>query len=345
MELSNIKLSVLDQSPVRKGVTAEQALQETLELAKHTDHLGYHRFWVAEHHNIDSLAGSAPEVLMAHLAGQTKNIRIGSGGVMMPNHTALKVAENFKLLEALFPGRIDLGMGRAPGTDRLTASVLAPNNNFSDQDFVNQLFDLQAYFHNTAEAGTIQEKVKAIPMAATAPKQWLLSSSGGSVRFAAHFGTGFSFAHFINPNGGPEAVDLYRRHFKPSADFTSPQANVAIFIFVSDDPEKVKQHQALMDFRFLSLERGQGLSPVGYADIKDEVYTDAELERIAYNRKRIIAGNSRSVKEQITRLVNNYQVDEVIAITIAEEFDDRLQSYTLLKEVFKETENVAQVAE
>jgi len=136
MNTSKIRLSVLDQSPVRKGVTAEQAVQETIELARHADQLGYTRFWVSEHHNTGSLAGSTPEVLLAYIASQTKNIRIGSGGVMMPNHSALKVAENFRMLEALAPGRVDLGMGRAPGTDRITASMLNPSNQFREQDFI-----------------------------------------------------------------------------------------------------------------------------------------------------------------------------------------------------------------
>ncbi|HZX58722.1 MAG TPA: MsnO8 family LLM class oxidoreductase, partial [Mucilaginibacter sp.] len=156
MNTKQIRLSVLDQSPVRKGVTAEQAVRETIELAKYTDQLGYTRFWISEHHNTGSLAGSTPEVLLAYLGSQTKNIRIGSGGIMMPNHSTLKVAENFRMLEALFPGRVDLGMGRAPGTDRLTASVLNPSNQFSEQDFINQLYDLLNYFHDRGDPGTPQ---------------------------------------------------------------------------------------------------------------------------------------------------------------------------------------------
>lgn len=334
MEPNNIRLSVLDQSPVRKGATAEQALQETVALAKHADKLGFHRFWVAEHHNTTSLAGSSPEVLMAHLAGQTRDIRIGSGGIMMPNHSALKVAENFRLLEALFPGRIDLGMGRAPGTDRLTASILNPYNKFSEQDFIEQLYDLQGYFRNTAATGTIQERVKAIPMALTAPKQWILSSSGGSVKFAAHFGTGLVFAHFINPHGGAQAVKVYRDNFKPSVDFALPEAAVAIFVFCSDDEEKVMRHHAVMDHRFLQLERGMGLTPVSYNDVKDNVYTSAEQERIDHNRKRVIAGNSKQVKAQLTKLAADYNADEIIAITITEDFQDRLDSYSNLYSLF-----------
>src|SRR6195952_3198521 len=169
MNTNKIRLSVLDQSPIRKGVTAEQAVQETVALAKYTDELGYTRFWVSEHHNTGSLAGSTPEVLLAYLGSQTKNIRIGSGGVMMPNHSTLKVAENFRMLEALFPGRVDLGMGRAPGTDRLTASVLNPSNQFREEDFIEQLFDLVNYFHDRGEPGTAQTKVRAIPQVKTTP--------------------------------------------------------------------------------------------------------------------------------------------------------------------------------
>src|SRR6202012_1787586 len=241
MNTNKIRLSVLDQSPVRKGVTAEQAVKETIELAKYTDQLGYTRFWVSEHHNTGSLAGSTPEVLLAYLAAQTKSIRIGSGGIMMPNHSSLKVAENFRMLEALAPGRVDLGMGRAPGTDRLTASVLNPSNQFKEQDFIEQLYDLRNYFHDTGELGSPLGKIRAIPQVQTVPDMWLLSSSGQSGLFAAHFGMGLSFAHFINPIGGPEAVAMYRERFKPSDDMPNEHASVAIFVFCSEDKEKLKQ--------------------------------------------------------------------------------------------------------
>src|ERR1700704_1105834 len=214
MDTKNIRLSVLDQSPVRKGVTAEQAVKETIALAKLTDQLGYTRFWVSEHHNTGSLAGSTPEVLLAYLGGQTKNIRVGSGGIMMPNHSTLKVAENFRMLEALFPGRVDLGMGRAPGTDRLTASVLNPSNQFGEQDFINQLYDLLNYFHDRGDPGTPQSKIRAIPQVQTVPGMWLLSSSGESGLFAAHFGMGLSFAHFINPIRGPQGLAAFLEKFK-----------------------------------------------------------------------------------------------------------------------------------
>jgi luciferase family oxidoreductase group 1 len=335
MNTKNIRLSVLDQSPVRKGVTAEQAVKETIELAKYTDQLGYTRFWVSEHHNTGSLAGSTPEVLMAHLAGQTKNIRIGSGGVMMPNHSALKVAENFRMLEALFPGRIDLGMGRAPGTDRLTASMLNPSNQFREQDFIEQLYDLRNYFHDRGELGTPQSKIRAIPQVQTVPDMWLLSSSGQSGLFAAHFGMGLSFAHFINPIGGPEAVALYRERFQPSEDMPEQQANLAIFVFCSEDEEKIKRHQAVMDHRFNQFEKGAGIVPIGYEDIKGVVYSPAEQERILYNRKRVVTGNPEEMKIKLAQLASDYKVDEIICVTITEDFEDRLESYKLLAQIFQ----------
>jgi luciferase family oxidoreductase group 1 len=334
MSTKPIRLSVLDQSPVRKGVTAEQAIQETAELARYTDQLGYTRFWVSEHHNTGSLAGSTPEVLLAYLGSQTKNIRIGSGGVMMPNHSALKVAENFRMLEALFPGRVDLGMGRAPGTDRLTAAMLNPSNQFREQDFVNQLYDLNNYFHDRGDPGTPLSKIRAIPQIQTVPDMWLLSSSGESGLFAAHFGMGLSFAHFINPIGGPEAVARYRERFQPSEDRAEPAASVAIFVFCSEDEEKIRQHQALMEFRFNQLEQGKGILPVNYDDIKDINYTVHELERMIHHRKRIITGNPVEIKQRLTKLADDYNVDEIIAVTIAEDFDDRLLSYKHLADVF-----------
>jgi luciferase family oxidoreductase group 1 len=334
MNTNKIKLGVLDQSPIRKGATPEQAIQETIALAKYTDTLGYTRFWVAEHHNTGILAGSTPEVLMAHLAGQTKNIRIGSGGVMMPNHSALKVAENFRMLEALFPGRIDLGMGRAPGTDRLTASVLNPSNQFREQDFIEQLYDLNNYFHDTGEPGTAQAKVRAIPQVKTVPAMWLLSSSGESGLLAAHFGMGLSFAHFINPVSGPRAVANYRERFKPSQDMIKEQVNVAVFVFCSEDEEKIKQHQAMMDYRFNQFEKGVPLVPVSYGDIKHIVYTADEQIRIKHNRQRVITGTPGEIKLKLKWLAEDYKVDELLAVTITEHFDDRLQSYKLLADTF-----------
>ncbi|RAK01999.1 luciferase family oxidoreductase group 1 [Larkinella arboricola] len=330
-----MKLSVLDQSPIRKGSTAREALQETVALAKLTEELGYTRFWVSEHHNVTSLAGTTPEILIAHLAGQTESIRIGSGGVMLPHYSALKVAENFRMLETLFPGRIDLGMGRAPGGDRVTASLLNPTNTFSDQDLVQQLFDLQNYLNDRYAPGSVQAKVRAMPIPPSVPEQWLLSSSGQSGTLAAHFGMGFSFAHFINPHGGPEAVQHYRARFQPSENLEQPQVNVAIFVFCSNDPETVQRQQAMIDYRFLQYETRGKVDPFDYDDIKTVDFSPAEEARIQHNRQRMIMGNAEEVKKQLLIYADRYEVDELMLVNVGTEFEERLESYRLLAEAFE----------
>jgi len=189
-----LKLSVLDQTPIRRGSNAVEALQESVELVRLAEALGYTRYWISEHHNIGTLACAAPEILLARLGAETTHIRLGSGGIMLPNHSTLKVAENFRLLEGLFPGRIDLGIGRAPGGDRLTASLLNPSNTFDPQEYVQQITTLKSFCSDDSTPDTVHEKVKAIPRIPTSPELWMLTSSGESAYLAAHFGMALSFA-------------------------------------------------------------------------------------------------------------------------------------------------------
>ncbi len=335
MKEKKIRLSVLDQSPIRKMGTARQALQETIQLAKTADKLGYTRFWVSEHHNTRGLAGSTPEVLIAHLAGKTHYIRVGSGGVMLPHYSALKVAENFRMLETLFPGRIDLGIGRAPGTDRLTAQALNPYNTFSQQDFIQQLTDLGHYLNDTFEPGTDLARIQAIPSAETVPPVWLLSSSGQSGVFAAHFGFGFSFAHFINPNGGPQMVKSYRENFQASDNLSTPEANASIFVLCADTEKKAQELQAVMDLLMLRIEKGIRAGVPPYEDAVAQEYTEAELARIQYNRQRMVAGTPEQVKLKLTQMAAEYDVDELVIVTITYDFADRLRSYELLAQAFE----------
>ncbi|EPG73197.1 luciferase family oxidoreductase, group 1 [Leptospira fainei serovar Hurstbridge str. BUT 6] len=330
-----LKLSVLDQSPIRKGGTAKQAVRETVELIRLVDRLGYHRFWVSEHHNILGLAGSSPEVLIAHLAGETNRIRVGSGGVMLPNHSSLKVAENFRMLETLFPGRIDLGVGRAPGGDRLTAAILNPGNSFVQNDFVQQLIDLKHFLTDTVEPDSIQEKVKAIPIAETVPELWILTSSGESGLLAAHFGMALSFAHFINPNGGPQAMRAYRERFQQSEALRRPQGSVGVFVLCAETEEKANELRAVMDRQLLNIEKGISEGIVSYDEIKSRRYTDAEEYRIAYNRGRMVTGTPVQVKARLLDLAKEYQVDEIVVTTITHDFKDRLRSYELLADAFQ----------
>lgn len=329
------KLSILDQTPVRRGSNALQALQESVELVKFADSAGYTRYWISEHHNMATLACAAPEVLLARLGAASEKIRLGSGGIMLPNHSALKVAENFKLLEALFPGRIDLGIGRAPGGDRLTASVLNPSNNFDPQEYVEQITALKGFLNDDATPDTIHQKVKAIPHIDTVPELWMLTSSGESAYLAAHFGMALSFAQFINPVGGPEAMRQYRRRFKPSEALTEPKGSVGVFAFCADTEEKAARVQSVMDYRLLNLGKGQVDEAPSYESVKDYKYTSEELRFVQYNRQRMIIGTPDLVKVKMKALAQDFEVDEVVIATFADSADDRIRSYELMAEMFR----------
>ncbi|WP_324677941.1 LLM class flavin-dependent oxidoreductase [Hymenobacter sp. GOD-10R] len=336
-----IRLSVLDQSPIPQGTTARQAIQNTIELAHLADRLGYTRYWVSEHHNAGSLAGTTPEVLLARLGAETEHLRLGSGGVMLPHYSALKVAENFRMLETLYPNRIDLGIGRAPGGDRLTASILNPANKFDENDFIDQLQDLDRYLTDEQGEGPF---VQAAPVTDTVPERWLLSSSGQSGLFAAYLGWAFSFAHFINPNGGPQMMRMYKERFRPSPLLRAPQANFAIFVMCADTAEKAKQLEDTMVLQMMRLERGERVGFPPYEEIKAYRYSDEELGRVAHQRKRMVSGTPEQVHAKLTKLAADYDVDEIVAVTITHDFADRLRSYELLAQVFELTPRTAQVA-
>ncbi|HEX8503981.1 MAG TPA: LLM class flavin-dependent oxidoreductase [Hymenobacter sp.] len=330
-----LRLNVLDQSPIRPGSTPRQAVLETVELAQLADRLGYTRFWVSEHHNTETLAGTTPEVLIAHLGNHTSRIRLGSGGVMLPHYSALKVAENFRMLETLFPGRIDLGMGRAPGGDRLTAHALNPANTFSEQDFVEQLMDLQAYLRDDKVPETIHERVMAGPQAPSVPELWLLSSSGQSGLFAAHLGMAFSFAQFINGHGGPAAVRTYRQRFQPSKELAAPLANMAVFTICADTEAKAQELRAAMDLMLLRFGKGErGTFPTA-DEVRSYQFTAEDRLHLRHNQGRVVSGTPEQVHAQFTALAAEYAVDEITAVTITADFQDRLRSYELLAEAFK----------
>lgn len=332
--MRNIKLSVLDQSQVKRGGTAKEALEQSGELVQLAETLGFTRYWVSEHHNFKMVAGSAPEVLIPFLAGKTKTIKIGSGGIMLPNHSALKVAENFGLLETLYPGRIDLGIGRAPGGDRLSSHLLNPANNFSEKDFMQQLVDVQAFLRGDELPDTIHEKVKSYPRPEEIPNLWILTSSGGSAQFAAHFGMALSFAHFINPEGGPDVVEFYRHNFKPSPERQSPEVNMGIFAFCSEDEEKIQQWITEFDYRMLHIESGATGDLPSYEEIKSIKYSLAQKARIAYNRGRFVAGTPEEVQRKFLKLADQYDIDEIMVATMSENFEDRTESYRLLAQIF-----------
>ena len=328
-----LRLSVLDQSIVRKGGTAAEAIAETVATAKLAERLGYHRFWVSEHHNSTMIAGSTPEVLMVKLADETSSIRIGSGGIMLPNHSALKVAENFRMLETLFPGRIDLGIGRAPGGDRITASMLNPSNTFSEESYIRQLEHLQAYFRD--EAATQYGFLLAVPQSPGIPEPWILSSSpGGSALLAARFGMGLVIARFINGQAGPEIVAQYRQSFRPSEQFPQPAALLAISVLCADTEERAAKLRKLSDYNLLKFEQGR-FEPMGSPDELDGYeFSPEEALRVRYNSGRIVSGTPDSVRAQLTALADEFGADEIIVTTMTYSHQDRLRSFELLAGAF-----------
>ncbi|HEY8895789.1 MAG TPA: LLM class flavin-dependent oxidoreductase [Niastella sp.] len=334
----SLQLSILDQTPIRRGSNAAEALQESVELVRLADELGYNRYWLSEHHNTTTLAMAAPEIMIARLAAESKRIRLGSGGIMLPNHSTLKVAENFKMLEALYPNRIDLGVGRAPGGDRITAQLLNPSNTFDPQEYIQQISDLQDFLTDNPNYNNIQGKVRAIPKIDTVPEIWMLTSSGESAYLAAHSGMALSFAQFISPVGGKEAINIYRQRFKPSAQLQEPKASVGVFAFTSEDAHKAEQVQAVMDYRLLSFEKGRYDEIPTYEVASKYNYTAAEWQRVLYNRQRTIVGTTDVVKKKIEALAAELDVPEVIIATFAETKEDRFESYRLLAKMFLQPE-------
>ncbi len=330
-----LTLSVLDQSPIRSGQTPADAIRETLALAEAVDRLGYRRYWLAEHHSSDGLAGSSPEILIGQVAARTQQIRVGSGGVMLSHYSALKVAENFRLLETLFPGRIDLGIGRAPGSDRQTARALAhgPGALGIDQ-FPAQIRDMIGWLHNQMDPAHPFAGVRAMPVGPTAPEVWLLGSSADSATYAAHFGTAFSFAHFINANGGDEITRMYRDYFRPSEWLTEPAVSVGVFVICADTEEEAQRLSLSRDLSIARRYTGGGGPYPTVAEAQMHLWTPHQLAIAEEARKRAVVGTPAQVREQLAALAALYEAEELVVVTITEDAQSRLHSYELLAEAF-----------
>lgn len=329
-----LKLSVLDQSPVRSGATPADAVNETVQLAQAADRLGFERYWLAEHHASDGLAGASPEILIGRVAGATKHIRVGSGGVMLSHYSPLKVAENFKLLETMYPGRIDCGIGRAPGSDGLTAAALAYGSQIGIEYFPAKVADLRAFLTDTKPVTEAFARIKATPRVDQAPDLWLLGSSDSSAALAARLGTAFSFAHFINGEGGVEIVNYYRHAYEPSEFAPEPRANICLFAICGETMEKAQYYAKSRNLWRVQLERGrlgQYPSPEE-ADAYD--YTLAERQRIAERSASHVIGTPDVVKAGIQETADRYGVDEVMVLTICHDFSARVRSYELIAEAF-----------
>ena len=324
-----LRLGVLDQSPVPEGSTAPDALRNTIDLARHADRLGYTRYWLAEHHNHPGRAGPAPEVLIGAVAGATERIRVGAGGIMLPHYSPLKVAEQFKVLESLHPGRIDLGLGRAPGSDPITAMALNPHQR--PDEFPNQVQDLIGWLEDRLDPSHPFAHVSARPDPGSAPEVWLLGSSAYGGAVAAVFGRPVSVAHFINPHAGPEAVAGYRENFRPDGPGREePRINVCVICLCADTDEEVDALAGTAALWRLAPEQGRPGPVPSPERARAHEFTEDQLARNAKMRKHHAIGTPDVVAAKLHEIAERYDTDELMLLTIAHDPAARQRSYELV---------------
>ncbi|HEY6751681.1 MAG TPA: LLM class flavin-dependent oxidoreductase [Rubrobacteraceae bacterium] len=333
----NFGLSVLDVSPVSSGSNSAQALRNTLDLARLTDRLGYERYWLAEHHNLPIIASSAPEVMIGHVANVTVRIRIGAGGIMLPNHAPLKVAETFQVLEALHPGRIDLGIGRAPGTDPVTATALRRSRNgLEAEDFPQQFAELLAFSGDGFPEDHPFRSVIAMPSDVGLPPIWLLGSSGYSARAAGEMGLGYAFASHFSPADPAPAMRAYRESFELSEDFEHPSAILAVAVICGETSEHAERLATSMELAWVRMRSGNPEPLPSPEEAMAYPYTPTERRLADTYRSMQVVGDPQSVRARLEELAEHTAADEVMVTTNVYDHAKRLRSYELLaKKVFQ----------
>jgi luciferase family oxidoreductase group 1 len=332
--MTDVKLGILDQSPIISGHTPAQALRETIRLAQAAEKLGYHRYWLAEHHAIAALADPCPEILVTRLAAATSTIRVGTGGVLLPYYSPFKVAEQFRMLEALYPGRIDLGIGRAPGGDQMTALAMGQGRYPGADNFPEQVQYLVAYLDAALPAEHPFARVKVMPEGPTAPQVWLLGSSDYSGALAAQLGLRFAFAHFISADGGDAVMRDYHRSYRRSAREPEPRSLLCVFVICAETAEEAERLTASINLRRLNMDYGVNAPVPDHEEAARYPYTEADHRRIAQHRRRVVAGTPTAVREKLAEMAKVFAADELMAITITGDYGSRLRSYELLAEAF-----------
>jgi luciferase family oxidoreductase group 1 len=327
-----VRLSVLDQSPVAEGSSSAEALRNSIDLARRADALGYHRYWVAEHHGGGSIAGASPEALIGPIAAATERLRVGSGGVMLPHYSPLKVAETFSILAGLFPGRVDLGLGRASGTDPMTAHALQRDRRHpAPDDFPQQLAELLAYLEGSFPDGHPFGRLAALPGSPERPEPWLLGSSMQSALWAAELGMGYAFADFINSDGAHIAA-TYRERFEPGHRLHAPRQAVAAWAIAADSEEEAQRLAASSRMVFTLLRRGR-LEPVPPVEKAIRFLESEGRDPLQPTRsRREIVGTPEAVRAGLEALADEYGAEEVIVVTITHEHAARVRSYELIAE-------------
>jgi luciferase family oxidoreductase group 1 len=322
-----IPLSVLDLAPVSSGTSAAEAARRTVDLARLADRLGYARYWFAEHHGMGSVASAAPEILIGYAAGATQRIRVGSGGIMLPNHAPLRIAEAFHTLEALYPGRIDLGIGRAPGSEPAATRALRA---FDGEQFPAQLGELLSLSRGDLPEGHPFRRVRVMPDGVDLPPIWLLGSSGASARMAGSAGMGYSFASHFSPAPAAPAFAAYRQGFVPSAQFPRPHAILGIAVVCAESGERASYLAASMDLTRLRINRGEFLPLPSPEEALAYPYSAAEREAVRHFRELTIVGAPDAVRAQIAAKARECGADEVMVVSTVHDHAERLRSYELL---------------
>jgi luciferase family oxidoreductase group 1 len=326
-----IPLSVLDLAPVASGSTASQALRNIPDLARLADRLGYTRYWLAEHHGLPSVASSAPEILIERVASATPRIQVGSGGIMLPNHAPLRIAEAFHTLEALHPGRINLGIGRAPGSDPATSQAMRP---FDSEQFPAQILEMLSLSRGDFPAGHPFHTVRVVPDDVEMPPIWLLGSSGATASLAGSLGFGYSFARHFSPTPPGPAIRAYRESFQPSAQLPKSHVILGVSAIVAETDERADYLAWTLDLTWLRLRTGR-LGPLpSPEEAMAYPYTPYERAVVKENRALHFIGSPAKVRGQIEALVEQTGVDEVMVATTMHSHEDRLRSYELMAEAF-----------
>lgn len=327
-----LRLSVLDQSTVVTGRSPDASIRESLQLAQHCEALGYSRYWCAEHHNSDSQAGTAPEILIAAIAATTKHIRVGSAGVMLPHYSPLKVAEQFRVLDAIAPGRIDLGLGRAPGSDGMTAYALNPRAESAADNFPADVRDLLAWASGQKPVeGHPFREIRAMPTGPTKPEVWILGSSDYGAQVAAYFGLPFCFAHFITDGrGADQALAAYRQGYRPSADHPAPHAALCVWALAAETQEEAAWHFRSREMWRLNRDRGIYTALPSPEEAAAHAYTEGELARLERLRSRALYGTPDVVGAKLRALAAEHGVEDIAILTTLHSPEARRMSYALL---------------
>mgnify|MGYP005722545347 FL=1 len=325
-----MKISAVDQSPIFSNTNADQAIRETKDLAKYCDSLGLNRFWLAEHHGSNSFAGCSPEILIPSLAAQTESIRVGSGGVMLMHYSPYKVAENFRLLESLFPNRIDLGLGRAPGSDAYQAGALAYGSKTTGPEFfATKMNDLKSFLEGSASSTQSFESVNVTPGLGAIPEVWLLVSSRQGAEYAAHFGLPMSLAYFIDPSCA-DLADLYRDNFQPSVFADRPKVSIGVFSVCADtDKEAEELSMSAAVWRHNSQKGNFGPFPT-FEEAKESISGDL----VKTNDNKTCVGSPQTVRHKLQPILDKVNPEELKIITICEPFSSRVRSYDLINQSF-----------